>query len=689
MVEAVDIVTISWDTFLSKYYKEQVEEAVLSGSKSLRIDYQDIDEFNPQAAEELINRPERALAGLGDALAEIAGKPIHPRVHNPPNLIPIRSIRAEHLGKLIAIEGLVKKATEVRPKITQGAFQCALCGAVVMVPQNDVAFKEPAFCPECQRRGPFRLLRNDSRYIDVQKIEVQESPEGLRGGEQPQSITVFLEDDLAGLGLPGDRTMVDGVLQSIQRRYGTAKSREFNIYIDANEFVTEEHEFEELEVAPEEIETIRSLSQDKSIYQKMISSIAPTIYGMAEEKEALALQLFGGLSKPMPDGTKIRGDIHMLTVGDPGTAKSQLLRYIGNIAPRGIYTAGMGSSAAGLTATAVKDEFGEGRWTLEAGALVLGDGGIVCVDEIDKMRNEDRSAMHEAMEQQTVSVAKAGITATLQARCALLAAANPKYGRFDPYVPIAEQINLAPTLLSRFDLIFLIKDIPERETDTLMADHILSEHYLGEMEKYQGMDVEGKYTEELESVQKALRPAIEPDLLRKYIAYARRTVFPVMGKEARETLRDYYVNLRSRAEGGNAPIPITPRQLEAFVRLSEASARVRLSNEITREDAERAIGIVEYCMRGIAVDTETGLWDMDLIMTGTSFTQRDRINKIKSIIRDLTPEHPDGALHEDIMKRAAETNIPKEKVDDILRKLVQVGDLYQPRSERYKLSMEY
>ncbi len=221
--------------------------------------------------------------------------------------------------------------------------------------------------------------------------------------------------------------------------------------------------------------------RDPQLQRKIVRSIAPTIYGNEDVKEAVALQLFGGIPKEMPDGTHLRGDIHMLLVGDPGIAKSQILRYVVTLSPRGIYTSGKSSTAAGLTATAVKDEFGDGRWTLEAGALVLADMGIAAVDEMDKMRTEDRSALHEAMEQQSISVAKAGITATLRCRCALLGAANPKLGRFDAYTPISEQINMPAALLSRFDLIFVMQDMPDPKLDEAIAEHILKTHRVGEM----------------------------------------------------------------------------------------------------------------------------------------------------------------------------------------------------------------
>ncbi|EQD70393.1 replicative DNA helicase Mcm, partial [mine drainage metagenome] len=315
--------------------------------------------------------------------------------------------------------------------------------------------------------------------------------------------------------------------------------------------------------------------------------LAPTIKGMEQEKEAIALQLFGGVEKHHEDGIRVRGDINVLLIGDPGVAKSQLLRYITDVAPRGIYTSGKGATAAGLTAAAVKDDFAGGRWVLEAGMLVLADGGMAIIDELDKMSAEDRSAMHEVLEQQTVSIAKAGITATLNARCPVLAAANPKWGRFDSTKSIAEQIDLPPTLLSRFDVIFSIMDRPEEKRDRFLASRILRAH------------------RDWEARPSAVGPSstgapLPPDRLKKYIAYARKTIRPVLTDGALTALEDYYVNVRKQGEEPNAPVPITARQLEALVRLSEAAARARLSPSVEPTDAQRAIQIMENFLRRVS-----------------------------------------------------------------------------------------
>src|SRR2546427_389043 len=343
---------------------------------------------------------------------------------------------------------------------------------------------------------------------------------------------------------------------------------------------------------------------------------------MHVEKEALALQLFGGVAKLMPDGRRIRGDIHLILVGDPGTGKSELLSYMIRLSPRGIYATGKAASAAGLTAAAVRDEFGEGRWTLEAGALVLADLGLAAIDEIEKMNPQDRSAIHEAMEQQRISVAKAGITAVLQSRCAILAAANPKFGRFDEHKYISEQIDLPPALLSRFDIIFSIIDRPQAERDRELAEHILKGHKVGEIRRRRdaGLVVES------EAPEQPFTPEFDPDFFRKYVAYAKR-IYPVMTDEAMQIIERKYLDIRKTGEAAGSSVPITPRQLEAIIRLAEASSRLRLSETVGAEDADRAVRIVEYWMGMVA--GEEGRFDIDIIQTGISQSQREQIISIR------------------------------------------------------------
>jgi len=688
----------SWENFFEENSRPHIENVALSypDKRSLFVNYWDIDKHDSKLSEMVINQPYKAIFNAEEALKNIDVAvenklKLHFRVFNIPDTqkIFIRKIRSSHLGKYSAVEGLVKKVTEVRPKLQLAAFQCQKCGAVLRIEQEEDILKEPSECYEdqggCGRISSFKLMTTLSTFIDSQKVEVQENPEGLRGGAQPERISVYLEDDLVGEIAPGDRIIVNGILHSMQRRRGTYRLTSFDKIMDACSIERQELAFEEVEVTKEDEKEIIKISKDPAIYDKMKQSMAPTIYGMDTEKEALVLQLFGGLSKRMPDGTYIRGDIHALLVGDPGTAKSQLLTYMSKLAPRSIYASGKASSAAGLTAAAVRDEFGEGQWTLEAGALVLADMGIACIDEIDKMEETDRSSLHQAMEQQEISVAKAGINATLKSRCAILAAANPKLGRFDEFMPIHEQINMPPALLSRFDLIFSIIDKPNRKIDTELATHVLRTHKAGEVAENIAKSKKSKHTKkEQDGLMENVMPIFEPEFLRKYVAYAKRSIYPVMSDDAFEILKNYYVDLRSSSEDS---VPFTPRQLEAFVRLAEASARVRLSQEATVDDAKRAISIIDRYLRRVGLDRETGKFDIDIIATGISHSQHERMRSLMDIIQKLCSEAKDGnAVRGDIIREAEIVGMESTKVEEALERLKRNGQIYEPMHGKYRIT---
>jgi len=1195
--------------------------------RTLEVPFDDLNRFDTDMAIFLMRHPLNALTAGEEAVRRLVppgeeALQIHLRIKGLPRdrRIQIRDLRAKHLGQYIAVEGLVRKSTEVRPRVVGALFQCLRCGTILKEEQDGQNFREPLECYEeqggCKRSASatkFKLLTETSLYLDTQKLEIQEAPEGLRGGEEPQRLTAYVEDDLTGRITPGQRVVLNGVLRSVQKGRPGAKSTLFDIFTDVNSVEMEQVEFEEIEVTEEDVRLIRVAGMNPDIVRMMVNSIAPSIYGLHMEKEALALQLFSGVAKVMPDGRRIRGDIHILLVGDPGTAKSELLSYMSRLSPRGIYATGKAATAAGLTASAVRDEFGEGRWTLEAGALVLADKGLAClhpdarvfvngaprrigeifdearvvtatsrgralelsplgvrttsldlelmsasrpvvpfvarrrytgpilrvlldsgfelrltpdhlvlegsrlewmrlqdipptgrlvavqklpsesapvslldilpddwivqlaadqrrelrslfsqrysslaevnrayglrrealarrdairvgqlrrilrdlglyetwkdrplafgrtssterlrvaritpelgyllgfilgdghvavskrrssigifqsrvnlrqiqqilrltkavtsrpwgmharemrseirgqkvrtssyhmhrssnllafvyswltrddcanllrlddealrgflagvvdadgcisirrsakagrtyenadvellisgsrdlnltlmhalrrfdifarlregaavhriqitargdvsrllecispysvkwkriphrrtritgqhdeapavvvqrllreiqpqpyrlldkglwstyhdyrrglrrprkeplaklthalrrwcskeqyerlialsrndyaldrirqvhveeydgyvydlrvptgesflcdgvvvhncIDELDKMNPQDRSAIHEALEQQRISVAKAGITAVLQARCAVLAAANPKFGRFDEHKYISEQIDLPPTLLSRLDVIFSMIDRPEAERDRQLAQHILKGHRVGEIVKRRE---EGSSTPEMKELEEPYTPYFSPDFLRKYVAYAKR-IYPVMTDEAMTAIERKYLEIRKTGEAAGSSVPITPRQLEAIIRLSEASARLRLSNEVTVDDADRAVRIVEYWMGKVA--GEEGRFDIDIIQTGISQSQREQIISLRDIISELAG--PEGvADYEDIVRVAQDRGIPPAKVDAWLKRWAQEGEIYSPVKNKYKL----
>jgi len=529
----------------------------------------------------------------------------------------IRSLRSNDIGSFISIEGMVRKVTDTKPEVINAMFKCSGCGRFVTVLQELGNLKTPNDpCIYCQSRK-YEIIPTRCTYKDIQKIVIQEFPEGLKGGEQPHLIEVKLQDDLVSKVTAGSRCIINGILVPIQKRKGNLV---FDMYIDANNIEKGDGDYSEIKITEDDETEILNLSKRPTIISDIVGSIAPAIYGYDEIKEAMAMSMFGGVRKILPDGSIVRGDSHILLVGDPSVAKSQLLKYIVRLSPRGIYTSGKSSTSAGLTATAIQDT--DGRWTLEAGALVLADLGIAAIDEMDKMRAEDRSALHEAMEQQSISVAKAGITATLQCRCSLIGAANPKLGRFDECEDLHSQIDMPPSLLSRFDLIFVIRDISDADMDSRVGDHILEIHSYGE-KLFNGGTLDYSVIE----------PKISTELFRKYIAYAKIHVNPVMNKEVITILKDTYMDFRARSSPTQG-ISITPRQLEALIRLSEASARMRLSNSIEKQDVERALRIFTYSMKQVMYDKETNTFDIDKIVSPVSTKQRDLMHQILSIIRE-------------------------------------------------------
>jgi len=691
-----DLVTEKWEDFLKRYYWNEIIE--LSNSypekRSLLVKFSEMDIYDSTIADMLLDDPDVILESATRTLREmdiptgVTLDAANLRVIKLPRKVKIRDIRSNDIGKLVSIEGLVTKATEVRPRIVEAAFECPFCHHIFSMAQTGSQFKEPYECPQedggCGRKAQRFLLRVDkSKFANAQKVRLQESPEELRGGELPQALDVNLEDDISGEVAPGDRVIVTGILRSYQRVTQFGKKLFFDIYLDGNSLELKEEVFEEIEITDEDERAIMELKDQPDVYEKLIKSIAPSIYGYEEIKEAMILQLFSGVPKELPDKTRVRGDIHVLLVGDPGVAKSQLLTYLVNLAPRGLYTGGKSSTAAGLTAAAVRDEFGEGRWTLEAGALVLADQGIAAVDEIDKMRKEDRDALHEAMEQQTVSIAKAGIMARLNSRCALLAAANPIGGRFNKYDPISKQINMPPTLLSRFDLIYTMIDRPSEEMDTKTAEHIIETHHAGELLarfKHGGeMDEEGKerFREQVE----AMKPTIPEDLLRKYVAWSKRNVFPVMSEEAKKKFSGFYIGLRRQGyEDEEAPVPITARQLEALIRLGEARARTRLSDTITAEDAEQVINVVNYCLKQVFVDPETGKLDVDWVAAGTTKSRRDRARSIREIIKELEKDYGEEIPIDEVLDLAEEEGMERDKAEEIIDVMKRDGILFSPGS---------
>ena len=654
--------TAKFEEFFATSYKDDVFEILekYPDERSLTVNYQSLEIFDPELADLLIEKPEEVLEAAQIAIKNIdplvKDADINVRFENLTNVIPLKTLLSKYIGTFVAADGIVRKTDEIRPRIETGVFECRGCMRLHEVEQGTGnRIIEPSLCSECGGRS-FRLLQEESKYIDTQTARMQEPLENLSGGTEPKQMLMILEDDLVDDLNPGDKVRITGTLKTFREE----RSGKFKNYIYVNHIEPLEQEFEELQLSEEDEEKIIELSQDPKIYDKIINSTAPSIRGYREVKEAIALQLFGGAAKQLEDETKLRGDIHILIVGDPGIGKSQILKYVSRLAPRSIYTSGKGTTGAGLTAAAVRDELG--GWSLEAGALVLGDQGNVCVDELDKMRSEDRSALHEALEQQTVSIAKAGIMATLNSRCSVLAAANPKFGRFDRYKVLAEQIDLPAPIISRFDLIFVIEDKPSKKNDAELAEHILKIHK-----------------------ENTVNYDIEPELLRKYIAYARKNVNPRLTDEANAILKEFYVNTRNSNPEEQGPVPITARQLEAIIRLAEASAKIKLKDKVETDDANKAVKLTMACLSEIGVDPETGEMDVDIVGGGTPKSDRDKIQRVTEEIKLLEEEFSGNAPLNVLLSNMSEKyNVSEDKTEQIIRNLVQKGVIYEPTNGYFR-----
>ncbi|MBQ2962070.1 minichromosome maintenance protein MCM [Methanobrevibacter sp.] len=650
-----------FEEFFSTTYKDDVFEILekYPDERSLTVNYEDLEMFDPDLADLLIEKPDEVIAASQKAIKNIdplmKDAELNIRFENLNNNIPLSDLLSKYIGNFVSADGIVRKTDEIRPRIETGVFECRGCMRLHEVEQTSGnRIMEPSLCSECGGRS-FRLLQEESKYIDTQSARMQEPLENLSGGTEPKQMLMVLEDDLVDELNPGDKVRITGTLKTFREE----RSGKFKNYIYVNHIEPLEQEFEELELSEEDEEKILELSKDPHIHDKIINSTAPSIKGHRHVKEAIALQLFGGAVKDLEDGTRLRGDIHILIVGDPGIGKSQILKYVSKLAPRSVYTSGKGTSGAGLTAAAVRDELG--GWSLEAGALVLGDQGNVCVDELDKMRSEDRSALHEALEQQTVSIAKAGIMATLNTRCSVLAAANPKFGKFDTYKALASQIDLPSPILSRFDLTFVLEDKPNVEKDKELAQHILKTHQFSN-----------------------IAYDIEPELLRKYIAYARKNVHPVLTDGATKVLEEFYVSVRSGAVEEDAPVPITPRQLEATIRLAEASAKLQLKDEVEASDALRAVSLQKWCLEKIGMDPDTGKIDIARVEGRTPTSEKNKMNTVMAEIETLEEEFDNVPVN--ILKEHLSENfsISEEKTDEILKTLRSKGLIYEPRHGQVK-----
>jgi len=706
-----------WRTFLEEAKDSEVM-ALLSRQSNypfLAIPFHELQSFDPDFAEDILESPKSILSSGSRTLVEICrerGEEIDAmlRVGELPNdsRKPLREIGSTDIDKLRSVDVIVTKISEIKPRIHRAVFKCESCGHDIEIDQeNERELKEPLNCPQalggCGSSKPatrFDLVLLSSRMVNNQWIEIQEQPENVPSGAQPRRGMVLIEGDQVNKHLPGERitaNVIPVVRSEVRNR---KKTPMFDVIFH---LISSEHEstpFTEISIDEEDSARIIEVSKREDLMSLVQDSIAPSVFAtgiLGHVKRSLALQLFGGVSRRLNDKTRSRGDIHILLMGDPGVAKSHLLTFISELSPRGRFATGGGVSGAGLTAAAVRDAFGDGRFALEAGVLPLSDRGLAAIDEFDKISEEDRRMMHPAMEQQQVHVAKGGITATLHSRCAILAAANPKDGRFSKRGPNQsvmrsfQETGLPPPLASRFDIIWMIRDEIRVRDDERIARHILDNRTAGRSE----MLIEGtielsESDQDSEAIYATTQHGVEhlnQEFLRKYIAYAKRTVHPQLNDEAKTAILDYYTNERqsfgredqfqSEQSDRESIIPITARALEALIRLTESHARMHLRDVATADDAKVALAVFKHWRE------ESGIEDESELHSGVTVRARSNNSTVRQMVRDVCSQHGGVADRSQIYNLAIDKGISEHEVDAVLSKMLTSGELWSPRIDQF------
>jgi replicative DNA helicase Mcm len=659
-------------------YVEEIDEMMPKNSKFIIVDYNDLI-IEPEIISIFNENPDRIFDAFSRAIkealqtrfpdyAEKIKDEVRVRLVNFPLERSLRQINAETIGTITSVSGMVVRASEVKPLAKELVFICPDQHQTKIVQLKGMDVKIPVICdnPNCKQKE-FELKPEASKFIDFQILRLQELPEDLPPGQLPHYIDVTIKQDLVDNARPGDRIILTGVVRVEQESVSGIQRGHSGLYrlrIEGNniEFLggrgnKTSRKIEREEISPEEEKMIKALSQSPDVYDRLIDSFAPHIQGQSLIKEAILLLIVGSNQRSMGDGSKIRGDINVFLVGDPGTAKSEMLKFCARIAPRGLYTSGRGSTAAGLTAAVVRDK--TGIMMLEAGAVVLGDQGLVSIDEFDKMKPEDRSALHEVMEQQSASIAKGGIVATLNARTSILAAANPVYGKYDPFKNITENINIPIPLLTRFDLIFVVRDIPARERDEQIARHII------ELHTPQGTDK---------------KSVIDVDLLTKYLAYAKRGS-PDLTKEAEQKILDYYLQMRNVES--EEMITVTPRQLGGIIRLSTARARLLMKDKVEEEDAERAIFLIQSMLQDAGVDVNTGQVDLG-VLQGRPRSEVSKMQLFMDILKGLEGDHKTPVDEKTFVKELEKSEkFSEEEARNYIRRMLREASIYESKPGHY------